>query len=342
MTSQKQPLAGVPAHDAPVLSVNGIGKAFELEQPFWNRCGDWWSGRSGPSIQALSDVSFEVGAHETVGVLGESGSGKSTLARVLMGLHPADAGSATLQGRNLFAADRPTLLANLRNMQMIFQDPFSSLDPRMSVRRILEEPLKIHMAGSRSSWRERLANGLAEVGLELDVLERYPSEFSGGQRQRIGICRALILNPTLLIADEAVSALDVSVQAQILELLYRLKQARDLSLLFISHDIAVVRQIADRVLVLYRGRLVETMPADCLLHDPRHPYTQRLLAAALHLREGAGLPDKLAECAGGNGANACGCPSRERCEFAGPECAQSPKLVEVHPGHSVACHHPRN
>ncbi len=325
-----------------VLSVKGVGKAFELERPLWTRCGDWWSGRSAACVQALSDVSFDVGARETVGVLGESGSGKSTLARVLMGLHQPDAGIAMLQGRDLFSLDRQVRLENLRRMQMVFQDPFSSLDPRMSVRRILEEPLRIHEPGFRARWEAALASGLAEVGLERDALDRYPSEFSGGQRQRIGICRALILNPTLLIADEAVSALDVSVQAQILELLLRLKEARGLSLLFISHDIAVVRQIADRVLVLYRGKIVESMPADCLLRDARHPYTRRLLGAALHLREGAELPADAAEASGGNAVVMTGCPSRGRCERAGSECSTSPALAEIHDGHLVACHHPRN
>lgn len=328
--------------ESPILSVMGVGKAFELEQPLWNRCADWWNSHHSPRIQALSDVSFEVGAHETVGILGESGSGKSTLARVLMGLHQADAGMATLQGRDLFSTDRRVVLENLGHMQMIFQDPFSSLDPRMSVRHILEEPLRIHGVGCRSDWNARLGKGLSEVGLESDVLDRYPSEFSGGQRQRIGICRALILNPTLLIADEAVSALDVSVQAQILELLLRLKEARGLSLLFISHDIAVVRQIADRVLVLYRGKIVESMPADCLLRDARHPYTRRLLGAALHLREGAQLPADSADAAGGNALGTAGCPSRDRCDHASPVCAEPPSLVEVHAGHLVACHHPKN
>lgn len=334
--------SGCSRPETPVLSVLGVGKAFELERPLWNRCADWWSGHPAPRIQALSDVSFEVGAHETVGILGESGSGKSTLARVLMGLHQADAGHAMLQGRSLFSADRGVILENLRHMQMIFQDPFSSLDPRMSVRRILEEPLRIHDAEHSSGWGARLESGLAEVGLERDVLDRYPSEFSGGQRQRIGICRALILNPTLLIADEAVSALDVSVQAQILELLLRLKEARGLSLLFISHDIAVVRQISDRVLVLYRGKIVESMPADCLLRDPAHPYTRRLLDAALHLREGAQLTADAADATGGNARGATGCPSRDRCARASSACTDSPALAELHPGHLVACHHPPN
>ncbi|HNW37070.1 MAG TPA: ABC transporter ATP-binding protein, partial [Candidatus Ozemobacteraceae bacterium] len=324
-----------------VLAVQRLGKSFELERPFLKRCGDWWHGFPPARLQALSDVSFEVRAHETVGILGESGSGKSTLARVLMGLYHPDSGTAALQGRNLFSTDISVRLENLRNMQMIFQDPFSSLDPRMQVRRLLEEPLRIHEAGKKPDWRAKLENGLAEVGLESDVLGRYPSEFSGGQRQRIGICRALILNPTLLIADEAVSALDVSVQAQILELLRRLKEARGLSLLFISHDIAVVRQIADRVLVLYRGRIVETMPADCLLRDARHPYTRRLLGAALHLREGIELPDGAADEVGGNAASTAGCPCRDHCETAVPECAELPSLVEVHAGHLVACRFPR-
>lgn len=338
-------VAGVAVNaqsEKPVLSVAGVGKAFELERPLWARCADWWSGRDAARVEALSDVSFEVGAHETVGILGESGSGKSTLARVLMGLHQADSGKAALQGRDLFSANRGVMLENLRHMQMIFQDPFSSLDPRMSVRHILEEPLRIHHVGRRSDWGARLESGLAEVGLERDVLDRYPSEFSGGQRQRIGICRALILDPTLLIADEAVSALDVSVQAQILELLLSLKEARGLSLLFISHDIAVVRQIADRVLVLYRGKIVESMLADCLLRDARHPYTRRLLGAALHLREGVRLTADSTDAAGGNAPGTAGCPSRDRCDRVSSACAVPPALVEVHAGHLVACHHPQN
>jgi len=331
--------AAMPQGVAPLLTVSGLGKSFELERPLVTRCIDWWAGKPAPRLHALSEVSFEIGYRETVGILGESGSGKSTLARVLIGLYPPDAGTAVLEGRSLFSGQRGVGFENLRRMQMIFQDPFSSLDPRMSVRRILEEPLRIHGLGPRAEWRERLERGLAEVGLESDVLERYPSEFSGGQRQRIGICRALILDPALLIADEAVSALDVSVQAQILELLRSLKQARGISLLFISHDIAVVRQIADRILVLYQGRLVETMPAECLLRDARHPYTRRLLEAALHLREGAALSAGANASAGGNGVTRGGCPCRDRCEAASPACENMPPLAELHSGHFVACHH---
>ncbi|HEY9071029.1 MAG TPA: oligopeptide/dipeptide ABC transporter ATP-binding protein [Candidatus Ozemobacteraceae bacterium] len=323
---------------APLLTVAGLCKSFELERPLTARIRDWWTGNPAPRLHALSEVSFEIGHQETVGILGESGSGKSTLARVLMGLYPPDTGTAVLQGRSLFAGDRTARFENLRQMQMIFQDPFSSLDPRMSVRRILEEPLRIHGLGARAEWHDRLRRGLSEVGLDQDVLERYPSEFSGGQRQRIGICRALILDPLLLIADEAVSALDVSVQAQILELLRQLKQARGISLLFISHDIAVVRQIADRILVLYQGRIVETLPAECLLQDACHPYTRRLLGAALHLREDAALPAGQDGLTGGNAGYRDGCSCRDSCEAASKACEQMPPLSELHPGHFVACH----
>ena len=279
-----------PAGASPVLEVEKVGKRFPLEQPPLRRLRDWWKGRPAPVLQALREVSFSVGARETLGILGESGSGKSTLARVLMGLYQPDGGRATLLGEDLFTADRARRAWCRRRMQMVFQDPFGSLDPRMNVRQLLAEPLSIHLPFPRGEWEERMVRGLEEVGLEGDSLDRYPSEFSGGQRQRISICRALILDPVLLIADEAVSALDVSVQAQILELLVRLKEGRGLSLLFISHDVAVVRQMADRVLVLFKGTIVESLPARCLLEDVVHPYTRRLLGAALHLREGRPLP----------------------------------------------------
>lgn len=320
----------------PILHVTGLSKHFAIERSLMQTMRDRWQGHAAETVEALSQVDLQVFPQETVGILGESGSGKSTLARVLMGLYSPDAGTARFQERDLFSFDPVVRLQNLRLMQMVFQDPFGSLDPRMTVQRILEEPLRVHQFVPAAEWPGRLANGLAEVGLETDALGRYPAEFSGGQRQRIGICRALILDPQLLIADEAVSALDVSVQAQILELLFRLKSSRKLSLLFISHDVAVVRQLADRVLVLYRGRLVESLPADCLLKDAAHPYTRRLLGAALELREGG----KSSEEASGATLRDGGCPCRTICQAFQPVCEKRPVMEELHPGHRVACWRP--
>ncbi len=321
---------------SPILNVSGLSKRFPLERGLLRTLGDWWRGRAPECVEALSHVDLQVLPQETVGILGESGSGKSTLARLLMGLYAPDGGRATFEGRDLFSSDHTIRLQNLRQMQMIFQDPFGSLDPRMTVRALLEEPLRVHRTVPRGEWNERLVRGLAEVGLEPEALDRYPAEFSGGQRQRIGICRALVLDPSLLIADEAVSALDVSVQAQILELLSRLKAARRLSLLFISHDVAVVRQLADRILVLYQGRLVESMPADCLLQDAAHPYTRRLLGAALELRENGRSVTEAADMA----VKDDGCPCRSLCSAFQPVCEKRPVLEELHPGHRVACWRP--
>lgn len=323
----------------PVLVVEGLTKRFPLEQPPLRRLRDWWRGRPPPVLTALQDVSFTVGAQETLGILGESGSGKSTLARVLMGLYHPEAGRATLLGEDLFTNDPKVRHQHRRRMQMVFQDPFGSLDPRMSIRRILTEPLAIHRTCSEAEWEGLMVRGLEEVGLDRDALDRYPAEFSGGQRQRISICRALILDPVLLIADEAVSALDVSVQAQILELLMRLKEGRGLSLIFISHDVAVVRQVADRVLVLYKGVIVESLPASCLLEDAIHPYTQRLLAAALHLRENREISPREGAAPQRHRSEPSpkGCPCQSWCDMAEARCGQPPPEVEVHPGHRARC-----
>ena len=269
-----------------ILRVEGLCKSFVVEKSLTGKIRQMLTKEKPETIEALKNVSFGVKQGEILGILGESGSGKSTLARVLMGIHKADSGSATLLGRNLFTNNKEERLENLRDMQMVFQDPFGSLDPRMNVRSILLEPLKIHDNWPEEDLDEFLKKALFEVGLPKDCLYKYPSQFSGGQRQRIGICRALILNPKLIIADEAVSALDVSVQAQILELLVELKKKRGLSMIFISHDVAVVRQIADRIIILYHGEIVEEVKADSLLTDVKHEYSKKLLNAALSLREG--------------------------------------------------------
>ena len=269
-----------------ILKVENLNKSFTVEASLGSKLKRFFTKEKPEVVKALNSVSFFVNSGETLGILGESGSGKSTLARVLMGILKADSGEATLFGRNVLSSTGIERLKILRDMQMVFQDPFGSLDPRMTVRQIVSEPLKIHKIIPPCGLELFLEKALNEVGLEKDVLNRYPTEFSGGQRQRIGICRALALDPKLIIADEAVSALDVSVQAQILGLLMELKRKRGLSMIFISHDVAVVRQISDRIILLYRGSIVEELPADDLLTKAKHEYTKKLIASALALREG--------------------------------------------------------
>ncbi|HAE39363.1 MAG TPA: peptide ABC transporter ATP-binding protein [Candidatus Riflebacteria bacterium] len=321
---------------SPVLEVAGLSRSFAIESSMLKNISDRLKGSKPQALRALHDVSFSIAAGETLGVLGESGSGKSTLARVLMGIYEPDSGTAKLCGREMFGQHGLERLAILKDMQMVFQDPFGSLDPRMTVRQIICEPLKIHKMMPGKDLDTFLLRTLTDVGLEAGALDLYPSEFSGGQRQRIGICRALMLNPKLLIADEAVSALDVSVQAQILELLISLRAERNLAMLFISHDVAVVRQISDRIILLYRGHLVEELNADQLLTHGCHPYTKHLLEAALFLREGAVLPKTTAAVAAPVSVE--GCCYRAVCPQAANECQHRPTLREIAPNHRVACH----
>lgn len=317
-----------------ILTVKGLTKEFLLEKSFWKSV----FRKDCAKITALNNVSFELRKGETLGILGESGSGKSTLARVLMGIYPPDGGSAKLWKKNLFTTNKRERLDLLRNMQMIFQDPYGSLDPRMTIRKILVEPLAIHKNIPKSEWEDLLTRLVQEVGLSVGCLDKYPSEFSGGQRQRIGICRALILNPEIIIADEAVSALDVSVQAQILNLLEELKKKRKLSMLFISHDIAVVKQLSDRILLMYKGHLVEEIEADKLLTDACHPYTEKLLRAALFLREGKikEMGDKLPEVKG-NFKEEGGCCFFAGCSRRSESCIEKPELFELNSNHRIAC-----
>ncbi len=232
-------------------------------------------GGRGP-IRAVDGVDFVVREGETLGLVGESGCGKSTTARALVGLVPATAGRAELDGRSLLGRQRKSLR---RRIQMVFQDPYASLDPRQTVGDILREPLEIHGLGDRRERRLRTIELMLQVGLDPRFLNRYPHEFSGGQRQRIGIARALALRPDLLLLDEPVSALDVSIQAQILNLLSGLRRELGLSYLFIAHDLSVVRHLADRVAVMYLGRIVEIGPKAAVFDRPRHPYTKALLSA---------------------------------------------------------------
>jgi ABC-type microcin C transport system duplicated ATPase subunit YejF len=231
-------------------------------------------------VTAVDDVSLELAAGETLAVVGESGSGKTTLARILLRLIEPDSGELRVEGRDFLAARGASLRALRREMQMVFQDPFASLDPRMRVGAIVGEPLEIHEPSlTRAERRERVAEVLRAVGMGQEALARYPHEFSGGQRQRIGIARALVLRPQLLVADEPVSALDVSVGAQILELLQNLQRDFALTYLLISHSLPVVAQLATRIAVMQGGRIVETGAAAQILGAPSHPYTQSLIAA---------------------------------------------------------------
>jgi oligopeptide/dipeptide ABC transporter ATP-binding protein len=254
----------------PLLSVRDLVKHYHATSLF---------GRAAPPVRAVDGVSFEVGQGETLALVGESGCGKSSVGRTILRLQEPTSGSALFEGVDIFSLDRSDLRALRRRMQIIFQDPYSSLNPRMTVGAAIAEGIEIHRLAPRSEIAGRVAALLEEVGLDPGYARRYPHEFSGGQRQRIGIARALAVQPAFIVCDEPVSALDVSVQAQVLNLLADLQRHRGLSYLFIAHDLAVVRQIAHRIAVMYLGRIVEQGPTDQLLSHPRHPYTVALLSA---------------------------------------------------------------
>jgi peptide/nickel transport system ATP-binding protein len=279
-----------------------------------------------------------VNAGETVGLVGESGCGKSTLGKTILRLLDPIEGGIRLRGNDIADLGQHALLPFRRRMQMVFQDPFGSLNPRQTVATLLATPLKVHGFGNRAERRRRVLDIVSRVGLPTEALDRYPHEFSGGQRQRIGIARALILEPELIICDEPVSALDLSIQAQILNLLADLKRSLDLSYLFISHDLSVVRYFTDRVLVMYLGRIVESAGQAALWREPRHPYTRALLAAVPRPdperpRAPVALRGELSS------AEAGGCRFRARCPQAFDRCeVEDPTLRQVAAGHLAACH----
>jgi oligopeptide transport system ATP-binding protein len=317
----------------PLLRITDLVKNFPVRRGLWSGAAE--------QVHAVDRVSFEIAAGETLGLVGESGCGKSTTGRCILRLTEPTAGEIWFDGRDVTALSGPTRRALTRDMQIIFQDPYASLDPRMTVGAIIGEALIIHrLAKSRRAFEERIVELLETVGLSADHMRRYPHEFSGGQRQRIGIARALAVSPKLIVCDEPVSALDVSIQAQVINLLEDLQQQFGLTYLFIAHDLSVVEHISTRVAVMYLGRIVETAAADALYAAPKHPYTQALLSAVpipdptakrQRIRLEGDVPNPIHPPAG--------CHFHTRCPKAMPRCAiEAPVRQELAPGHSVACH----
>src|SRR5688572_16000698 len=311
---------------SPLIEVRNLVKHFPVDN-------------SDDVVQAVDDVSFDMVTGETLGLVGESGCGKSTVGRCLLRLHEPTSGQVLFEGRNIVGLPHRQMQTMRREMQIIFQDPYASLNPRLSIRSIIAEPLKIHGIGDKQSQRARVADLLERVGMDPKYADRYPHEFSGGQRQRIGIARALALNPKLIICDEPVSALDVSVQAQVVNLLQQLQEEFGLTYLFISHGLAVVEHISDRVAVMYLGKIVEICDAAELYLNPLHPYTRALLSAIpvpdprqkrerIVLRGDVPTPINPPS----------GCRLRTRCPIAIDQCALVvPELREITPDHFAAC-----
>ncbi|MGI9006518.1 MAG: ABC transporter ATP-binding protein [Streptosporangiaceae bacterium] len=300
--------------------------------------------RKAGAVHAVSDVSFEVNAGETFGLVGESGCGKTTIGKLIVALEKPNSGSVLLGGRDVTALSGGDLRRNRKNLQLMFQDPYSSLDPRMRVGAIIGEPLAIQKIGSREEQRKRVFELLDEVGLPRNAVERYPHEFSGGQRQRIGLARALTLNPRVIVADEPVSALDVSIRAQVLNLMKRLQADHELTFVVISHDLAVVKYMAQRIGVMYLGKLVEVGSGDDIYQRAAHPYTAGLIATIpvpepeiARARRGAGIVGELPSPVNPPS----GCRFRTRCPLAQDICSEEePQLRSFGPGHAAACHFP--
>ncbi len=302
--------------------------------------------RPAPKVHALNGVSLTVEAGRSLGVVGESGSGKSTLARLAMALERPTAGTVRLLGEDLNALPAEALRLARQHFQMVFQDPYGSLDPRQKVARIVGEPLNAQGGADAATQRRRVGETLEAVGLRAADLDKYPHEFSGGQRQRIAIARALVTRPKLIVADEPVSALDVSVQAQVLNLLLDLQAEFGITYLLISHDLAVVDHICEEVAVIYLGRIVEQGRPDVLFRAAAHPYTRALLDAVPRAEPGAlrrrrtVVAGEAASQVGPAPGAAAGCAFADRCPHVGDRClARAPLLRAIQPGHSVACHH---
>ena len=320
----------------PLLSVRDLVKHYDSRRGLWGRL----TGHPGFVVRAVNGVSLDIGRGETLGANGESGAGRSTLGRAILRLHEPTEGSIRLDGTDVTRLPRDAMTRMRRRMQIIFQDPYASLNPRKTVADILTMPLFLHGIAKGRQARDMAASMIENVGLKTTHLDRFPHQFSGGQRQRIGIARALILKPDFVVCDEPVSALDVSIQAQIIQLLADLKRELGLTYMFISHDIAVIGYVADRVAVMYLGEVVETGRTRDILADPRHPYTQALLSAAPHVDEpGKHQRIKLTGDLPGPLNPPPGCKFHTRCPHAMDICRRvAPAPVSDPQGHMAACH----
>ncbi len=316
-----------------LVQIRNLTKHFPIRKGFFNK--------QVGAVKALTSVNLDIIEGETLGLVGESGCGKSTLGRVMLRLMNATTGEVTFEGKEIMGLDARAMKPLRRQMQIVFQNPYASLDPRMTIEQILAEPLVVHGVASGKKLREETEKLIELVGLRKEMLDRYPHEFSGGQRQRIGIARALALRPKLIVADEPVSALDVSVQAQILNLLQDLKKEFSLTYLFIAHNLDVVRYISDRIAVMYLGRIVELGPCDEVYQKPLHPYSRALISAAP-------VPDPdfdrsnriiLSGDLPSPANPPSGCAFHTRCPIARDICRKDlPALREITPGHFSACH----
>ena len=320
----------------PLIEATALSKHFEVGG------GGLFGLRKAIKLRAVDEVSLTINAGETLGLVGESGCGKSTLGRLLLRLIEPTSGRVAFDGNEITGIGRMEMRGFRRSMQIIFQDPYGALNPRMSVEDIIAEPLLIHGARMNAETRGKVAAMLEKAGLPARALDRFPHEFSGGQRQRIGIARALVLHPRLIVCDEAVSALDVSVQAQIVNLLQDLQREMGLTYLFIAHDLSVVRHISDRVAVMYLGKVVEVADKATIYAAPLHPYTQALIAAvpAQHpAQRSRGLRQRIAGDIPSAMNPPSGCRFHTRCPHVMPICRETaPPLREVAPGHQAACH----
>lgn len=316
----------------PLLKVEGLKKYFPVKNGLF--------GKTTGHVKAVDDVSFYVNEGETLGIVGESGCGKSTTGRMLMRLLEPTEGTVTFDGQELTKLSPQEMRKARREIQMVFQDPYASLNPRHTVEKILMEPLIVHNIGDTKSRKKMVRDFLEIVGLSSYHAKRYPHQFSGGQRQRIGIARALMTNPKLIIADEPVSALDVSIQAQVLNLMQKLQRELKLTYIFIAHDLGVVRHISDRVGVMYLGKMVELASSENLYAEPLHPYTKALLSAVPVPDPNFTREEILLEGDIPSPSNPpSGCTFHTRCPFAMDRCKQVvPQLEEIKPGHYVACH----
>jgi len=315
-----------------LLTVNGLKKHFPIRGGIFSKTVGY--------VQAVDGVSFHINKGEIMGLVGESGCGKTTVGRLILGLYEPTAGEIHFEGANISTLSKQEMRNTRRNMQVIFQDPFGSLNPRMTIGNIVGEPLYVHNIAKGKEKEERVVNILETVGISSHYMKRYPHEFSGGQRQRIGIARALALNPKLIVCDEPVSALDVSIQAQVINLLEDLQAKFGFTYLFIAHDLSVIKHISDKVAVMYLGKIVELADTEDLYTNPLHPYTEALLSAVP-------LPDPTLDrkriVLEGDVPSPInppsGCHFRTRCKYVKPICSEEePPLIEIAKNHCVACH----